>query len=65
MIVSGFAKLSADALRGLAALLLWFGDLATPVLFAARWCEDRAREWNPRLWERNGDLRSDNRERRP
>lgn len=27
--------------------------------------EDRAREWDPRLWERNGDARSDNRERRP
>lgn len=31
----------------------------------ADWCEDRAREWQPRLWDRDEDPRDDARERRP
>lgn len=45
--------------------LLWVGDLANPMLVASRWCEDRAREWNPRLWSRDRDSRHDIEERRP
>lgn len=65
MIAARAAMLAADILRGLAAVLLWIGTQAAAVLFASRRCEDRAREWDPRLWQRNGDPRSDNRERRP
>lgn len=25
---------------------------ATPILWLAGWCTDRAREWDPRLWQR-------------
>lgn len=35
------------------------------VLAGARWCGDRAREWEPRLWDRDEDPRSDAEERRP
>lgn len=46
-------------LNGLAWLLqvaalpfLAVGFVATPILWCARWCQERAREWNPRLWDR-------------
>jgi hypothetical protein len=34
--------LAASALRSIALPLLWIGSRASPVLRAARWCEDRA-----------------------
>jgi hypothetical protein len=37
--------LAASALRGVALPLLWIGSRASPVLRAARWCEDQA--WGP------------------
>ncbi|GEP09854.1 hypothetical protein [Methylobacterium gnaphalii] len=46
------ANFSGKALRGVAYGLTWIGGLAVPVLFASRWCLDRAREWDPRLWQR-------------
>jgi len=57
------ARVAASALRGLAITLLFVGSWATPILLIARRCEDAAREWNPRLWDRNGDPRADNEER--
>ncbi|GJE54548.1 hypothetical protein [Methylobacterium thuringiense] len=65
MISAIIARLTASALRGAAVVLLWIGDFATPVLAASRFCDDRAREWDPRLWDRNEDDRTDTRERRP
>ncbi|MCP1550675.1 MULTISPECIES: hypothetical protein [Methylorubrum] len=44
------------------AAVVWCGRM---VLSAARWCGDRAREWEPRLWDRDEDPRSDAEERRP
>lgn len=62
-------KAIADALQSLAAALLWCGDFfvhcARLVLRFSHACLDRAREWDPRLWDRDHDARSDNRERRP
>lgn len=55
--------LAASALRGLSTALLWAGALATPVLHAARECESAAREWDPRLWDRDHDPRSENEDR--
>ena len=46
------ARVSATALRWLSIPFLVVGWIATPVLWAAAWCEDRAREWDPRLWKR-------------
>lgn len=44
--------LAAKVLRGVAYGLTWLGDLANPVLARSRWCEERARAWDRRLWER-------------
>ncbi|SFM91386.1 hypothetical protein [Methylobacterium pseudosasicola] len=69
-------KFEAAILRAIAHLLqhiadsmIWFGsaviDGAASVLRVSRSCMDRAREWDPRLWDRDHDPRSDTRERRP
>lgn len=62
VIAFGFG-LAASALRGLSVALLWVGGLATPVLEVASECERAAREWDPRLWDRDHDARSENEER--
>ncbi|GJD77978.1 hypothetical protein [Methylobacterium gregans] len=54
MIRVQFAELTANILRGLAYALTWIGDLANPVLASSRLWQQRAREWNPRLWDRTG-----------
>lgn len=59
------ARLAGFALRILSLPFLAIGWLATPILWGARVCLDRAREWDPRLWDRDHDPRSDTRERRP
>ena len=50
---------AAFVLRGLAALLqalavpfLAIGWVASPILACSRRLQDRAREWDPRLWSR-------------
>ncbi|MHC2108907.1 hypothetical protein [Methylobacterium sp. CM6246] len=69
-------KAEAAILRALAHLLqhiadglFWLGsnvvDGAAAVLRVSRSCMHRAREWDPRLWDRDQDPGSDNRERRP
>lgn len=55
-------QLAQDILQHAAMPLLWVGSLARPVLRAAAWCGDRAREaaareWEPRLWDRDGNTR--------
>lgn len=52
---------AAFILRGLAAFLralavpfLAIGWVATPILTCSRSLQDRAREWDPRLWSRGG-----------
>ncbi|WP_342106324.1 hypothetical protein [Methylobacterium sp. SI9] len=59
----------AHALQSTADGLLWGADLLTtgarPVLRLSRLCMERAREWDPRLWDRDHDPRSDTRDRRP
>ena len=59
----------AHMLQGIADGLLWLADLLTsgarPILRCSRLCLDRAREWDPRLWDRDQDPRTDTRERRP
>ncbi|GEP06446.1 hypothetical protein [Methylobacterium oxalidis] len=65
MIAAGAALVLASGLRKTAIGLLYLGTLAEPLLRASRWLEDRAREWNPRLWSRDEDPRNDIRERRP
>lgn len=49
----------AACLQGLAVPFLAIGWLGTPILWCARQCQDRAREWDPRLWSRgeHTDLR--------
>ncbi|GJE26256.1 hypothetical protein [Methylobacterium organophilum] len=47
-------RIAASALRCIAMPLLWIGWLATPVLWGSSWCEDKAREWDPRIWDRTG-----------
>lgn len=42
----------ATALRWLSLPFLLVGSVATPILAMAAACEDRAREWDPRLWSR-------------
>ena len=59
------ARAAASALRGLAIPLLIVGSWATPLLLLSRRCEDAAREWNPRLWDRDHDPRTEQEERRP
>ncbi|AWN35757.1 hypothetical protein [Methylobacterium radiodurans] len=62
-------RILSAALRGLAAPFMgaaWLlVQITKPILWCSRQCLERAREWDPRLWERDGDPRSDNRERRP
>lgn len=55
-------QLLGGLLLDLAAGTAWCGRA---VLSGARWCGDRAREWEPRLWDRDEDPRSDAEERRP
>lgn len=50
----------AYALRAIAACLqllavpfLAIGWVGSPILWCARRCQDRAREWDPRLWSRD------------
>lgn len=52
MIASLIARAVASALRGLSIPLLLIGSWATPLLMLSRRCEDAAREWDPRLWDR-------------
>lgn len=59
------ARWAAFALRGLSLPFLGLGCLATPILWGARACQDKAREWDPALWDRGHDPRSAARERRP
>lgn len=40
-------------------------DLGDLFLAGMRWWRERAREWEPRLWDRDEDPRSDAEERRP
>ena len=51
---------AAFILRGLAALLqalavpfLAIGWVATPILSTSGWLQERARQWDRRLWSRN------------
>ena len=48
------ARLAALALRGLSLPFLALGWLATPILWCARVCQDKAREWDPDLWAHGG-----------
>lgn len=59
------ARAADFLLRGLSLPFLAVGLLATPILWCARACQDKAREWDPELWARDHDPRSDTRERRP
>ncbi|MHB2205031.1 hypothetical protein [Methylobacterium sp. CM6257] len=69
IIAATLARGLASALHDIAQGLLWIADIFTAgaraVLRASRTCQDRAREWDPRLWDRDHDPRSDTRERRP
>lgn len=63
-------RVAQSSAQGVAIALLWIGSLATPVLAVAAWLgaqarEAAAREWNPRLWDRDHDDRAENEERRP
>ena len=62
MIVARFFRTLEAALQGIADLGMIGVDAA---LAGARWCGDRAREWDPRLWDRGGDDRSEHEERWP
>lgn len=42
----------AGCLQWLAVPFLAIGWVATPILFCSRQLQDRAREWDPRLWSR-------------
>ena len=64
IIAMGFG-LAASAARGLSIVCMSVADLSTPILEFSAACERAAREWDPRLWDRDHDPRSDNRERRP
>ena len=46
------ARIADLLLRSLAVPFLAIGWLGTPILWCARQCQDRAREWDPRLWSR-------------
>lgn len=46
-------RAAATALRWLSLPFLFVGSVATPILAIAAACEDRAREWDPRLWSRD------------
>lgn len=48
MIPAAIARTAASILRGLSELLLIVGEAANPLLRAARWCDERARAWDPR-----------------
>ena len=69
VVAAAILKAIADALHSLADALLWCADALTGgarlVLRCSSLCLDRAREWDPRLWDRDRDPRSDTRERRP
>lgn len=54
-------RAAAALLQGLAIPFLVVGYVATPLLDMAAWCIERAREWDPRLWDRDHDPRSDER----
>ena len=61
-------RLAEISLQYAAIPFLWVGSLAAPVLRAAAWFDDRAREaaareWKPRLWDRDHDARSENEDR--
>lgn len=55
-------QVTGDLLLLLARGIAWCG---LAVISAAGWCGDRAREWQPRLWDRGQDARSETEERRP
>ena len=59
----------AHLLQHLADGMFWLGsalvDGSATVLRVSRSSLDRAREWDPRLWDRDHDPRSDTRDRRP
>lgn len=52
--LSRLARLVDLVCRALAVPLLAIGWCATPILWCARQCQERAREWDPRLWQRGG-----------
>ncbi len=69
MVIAGLARAAASALHDVAQVLLWCADVFTSaarlVLRGSSACQDWAREWDPRRWDRDQDPRSDTRERRP
>lgn len=69
VIVAAVARAIGRALHSVADGLLWLADLLTGsaklILVASRLCIDRAREWDPRLWDRDQDAGTDTRERQP
>ena len=62
MIVSRIFYACQSILQGVAAAAMAVVEAA---LAGARWFGDRAREWEPRLWDRDHDPRSDERNRWP
>lgn len=63
VVVAALARAIGSALQSVANGLLWLADVLTAaaklVLAASRRCLDRPREWEPRLWERDHDARSE------
>ncbi|MGW9822265.1 hypothetical protein ACUXK4_004860 [Methylorubrum extorquens] len=57
-VLQSFGDLVLLLARGIA----WCG---VKILDGSGWCGNRAREWEPRLWDRDEDPRSDAEERRP
>ena len=66
-IESAILRAIAHLLQHLADGMIWLGSLlingAACVLVVSSACIARAREWDPRLWDRDHDARSDTRER--
>lgn len=58
-------RAAATALQYLAMAHLRVGAAAAPILQASAWCLTKAHEWDPRLWARDGDERTEQEERRP
>lgn len=63
VVAAALARAIGSALQTVADGLLWLADGLTAgaklILAASRLCLDRAREWDPRLWERDHDARSE------
>jgi hypothetical protein len=69
VVAAALARAIGSTLQTVADGLLWLADVLTAnaklILAASRICLDRAREWDPRLWERDHDAGTDTRERQP